>query len=118
MQTLKYKGGSVELDDDGYLANIDSWNEAVAAALAKNEGINRLTAENIEVVKFLRNYYMKFESFPLLRMVCTNLHRPADCMTKPFDMDPLKAWKIAGLQQPGEEALSYLAGPPHIEKAA
>ena len=118
MQTLKYKGGSVDLDDDGYLVNIGSWNETIAAALAKNEGIKRLTAEHVEVVKFLRNYYMKFNSFPLLRMVCTNLDRPADCMTKPFNMDPLKAWKIAGLPQPGEEALSYLAGPLHIGKAA
>ena len=118
MQTLEYMGGSVELDQDGYLVDIDSWNETVAAALARNEGIRRLTAEHIDVVKFLRGYYIKYKSFPLLRMVCTNLDKPASCMTKPFNMDPLKAWKIAGLPQPGEEALSYLAGPPHIGKAA
>lgn len=116
MPVLKFEGGSVEIDKNGYLKSINAWNESVAAAIAKKEGIKTLTDEHLEVVKFLRNYYIRFNSFPLLRMVCTNLHKPATCMSKPFKMDPLKAWKIAGLPEPGEEAIVYLQGPPHPEK--
>ncbi len=116
MASLKYEGGAVELDRNGYLKNIGAWNEAVAAALARKEGIKKFTGEHLEIVRFLRDYYIKFNSFPLLKMVCTNLHKPESCMTRPFRMDPLKAWKIAGLPQPPEEALFYLKGPLHSEK--
>lgn len=116
MPSIKFEGGSAEVDENGYLKNIYAWNESIAAAIAKKEGIKKLTEDNIEVLKFLRNYYIKFNSFPLLKMVCSNLDKPASCMTKPFKMDPLKAWKIAGLPQPGEEALVYLQGPPHPQK--
>ena len=115
MPALKYEGGSVDVDKNGYLVNLNAWNEAVAAAIAKKEGIKKLTEEHVAVLKFLRDYYVRFNSFPLLNMVCSNLHKPKSCMTKPFNMDPLKAWKAAGLPQPGEEALSYLAGPAHPE---
>jgi len=116
MPVLKYDGGTVELDRNGYVANVNAWNESIAAAIAKKEGIKKLTDEHLEIVRFLRNYYMKFNSFPLLKLVCTNLHKPGSCMTKPFKMDPVKAWKIAGLPQPSEEAIVYLQGPPHNEK--
>ncbi|HLB24814.1 MAG TPA: TusE/DsrC/DsvC family sulfur relay protein [Nitrospirota bacterium] len=116
MPELKYAGGTVSLDRNGYLKNINAWSESVAAAIAKKEGIKKLTEDHLEVIRFLRTYYIKFNSFPLIRMVCTNLHRPTDCMSKPFRMDPLKAWKIAGLPQPGEETVVYLSGPPHPEK--
>jgi len=116
MPNLKYEGGTVEIDKNGYLTNLNAWNEAVAAAIAGKEGIKKLTDEHLEVVRFLRGYYVKFNSFPLINMVCSNLHKPKKCMTEPFKMDPLKAWKIAGLPQPGEEAISYLAGPVHMQK--
>ena len=116
MPSLKYEGGSVELDKNGYLVNINAWNEAVAAAIAGREGIKKLTEDRLEVIKFLRNYYVKFNSFPLLKMVCTNLHKPKTCASRPFKMDPLKAWKVAGLPNPGEEILAYLQGPLHPEE--
>lgn len=116
MPSIKYEGGSVELDKNGYLKNINAWNESVAEAIAAKQGLKTLSDDQMEVIKFLRGYYIKYNAFPFIQMVCTNLHKPKSCMTKPFKMDPLKAWKIAGLPQPGEEAISYLQGPPHPEK--
>lgn len=116
MPVLKIEGGSVDLDRNGFLKNINAWNEAVAAGIASKEGIKKLTDDHLTVVKFLREYYIRFNAFPLLNMVCTNLHKPKGCASVPFKMDPLKAWKIAGLPEPGEEALSYLEGPLHIQK--
>lgn len=117
MPTLNIKGGSVDLDSNGYLKNMDTWSEAVAEAIAKTEGIRKFTPDHLDVVRFLRDFYIKYNAFPMLNMVCTNLHKPKGCATKPFKMDPLKAWKIAGLPQPTDEVLSYLEGPAHIQKA-
>ena len=116
MPSIKFEGGTVEVDDNGYLKNIKSWNGAVALALAKKAGMRKLSDDQMDILKFLREYYEKFNAFPILRMVCSNLHKPKSCMTKPFGMDPLKAWKIAGLPQPNEEVIVYLQGPPHPEK--
>ena len=42
MAKLAYTGGSVEIDAQGFLANLDDWNEHVAQALAAREGVPEL----------------------------------------------------------------------------
>lgn len=107
MKILEYGGKSIKLDDDGYLADFNDWDEKTACGLAEYEGIDELTNERIEVIKFMREYFTKFKSFPVLGSVCRNVHQPKDCVNEDF-VDPLKAWKIAGLPKPSEEVISYL----------
>lgn len=107
MKTLEYGGRVIKLDNDGYLADFNDWDTKTACGLAENEGIDELTNERIEVIKFMREYYTKFNSFPILGSVCRNVHQPKDCVNDDF-IDPLKAWKIAGLPKPSEEVISYL----------
>lgn len=38
MQTLEYSGLKIKLDDEGYLLNINEWNDKVACAPAEKEG--------------------------------------------------------------------------------
>ena len=96
MTQLTYVGGSVEIDAEGYLANMEDWSENVAKALAAKEGIKTLTEEMLEVIRFMRTYYKKFNAFPILNYVCKNIHQPRECVSEEF-MNPEKAWKIAGL---------------------
>ena len=107
MPQLEYQGEKIEVDSRGYLRDYDSWNENVARALARDEGIAELTDDELEVIRFMRQYYGKYKSFPLLRLVCRNVHQTQDCVNEEF-IDPLKAWKIAGLPEPVGEVLSYL----------
>lgn len=107
MKILEYGGTKINLDDDGYLTDFNDWNEKIACGLAEHEGIEELTTEKIEVIKFMRTYYKQFKSFPILGSVCKNVHQPKDCVNEDF-VDPLKAWKIAGLPKPSEEVKSYL----------
>lgn len=107
MSVLEYSGGQVETDEEGYLANYGDWNEDVAAALAVGEGVEQLTDEMLSVIRFMRDYYEKYESFPILGTVCKNVSQPKGCVQEEF-IDPLAAWKIAGLPKPGEEVLAYL----------
>lgn len=113
MAVIEYQGARIELDDQGYLANFREWNENVARALAVQEGIETLTPEMMDVIKFMRSYYEKYQSFPILASVCKRVDQPKDCVSEEF-IDPLKAWRIAGLPEPGEEVLAYLSPPREL----
>ncbi|MBI4684336.1 MAG: TusE/DsrC/DsvC family sulfur relay protein [Nitrospirae bacterium] len=107
MPVIEYGGVKIKLDEEGYLVNFDDWSEKTACGLAENEGIEELSKDRLEIIKFMREYYTKFKAFPILGAVCKNVHKPGDCVNETF-MDPLKAWKIAGLPKPSEEVISYL----------
>jgi tRNA 2-thiouridine synthesizing protein E len=107
MKVLEYGGTKIKLDDEGYLADFNDWDTKTACGLAENEGVEELTNEKMDVIKFMREYYTKYKSFPILDSVCKNVHQAKDCVNEDF-VDPLKAWKIAGLPKPSEEVISYL----------
>lgn len=107
MPTIEYSGIKIEVDDEGYLINFDDWNEKVACALAEREGIEELTKDRMEIIKFIREHYKRYNHFPILRSVCKNIHQPKECVDEQF-IEPIKAWKIAGLQKPDEVTLAYL----------
>jgi hypothetical protein len=46
-----------------------------------------------------------------VRFVCKNVHQPSNCVAEQF-IDPVKAWKIAGLPNPGEEVIGFKAWDP------
>jgi tRNA 2-thiouridine synthesizing protein E len=110
MPTFEYSGIQIQVDDEGYLVNFDDWNEKVACALAEREGILNqcpLTEERMSILKFLRGYYKNFNSFPIVQAVCKNVHQPKDCLNEQF-IDPIQAWKIAGLPKPTTEVFAYI----------
>ena len=109
MAVLEYVGTDVEIDDEGYLKNYTDWNEKVACALAEQEGVEELTGDRMEIIRFLRGYYEKYNHFPVLSGVCINVHQEKSCMEHRF-IDPLKAWKIAGLPKPSPQVIGYLHG--------
>jgi tRNA 2-thiouridine synthesizing protein E len=61
MQTLEYSGLKIKLDDEGYLLNINEWNDKVACALAEKEGVDELTKERMDIIKFMRDYYKHYQ---------------------------------------------------------
>ncbi len=109
MPVIEYSDISIKVDDEGYLVNSSEWNEKVACGLAEKEGIEELTKDRMEIIKFMRSYYEKYNFFPILASVCKNLHHEKNCVREDF-VDPVKAWKIAGLPKPSEQVISYLKG--------
>ncbi len=102
MPVIEYSGIKIDLDDDGYLVNYEDWNETVARALAEREGAGELTGDKMDILKFMRQYYKEYNFFPILRFVCKNVGQPKDCVIAKF-IEPVIAWKIAGLPNPGDE---------------
>jgi len=107
MPVIEYSGLKIQVDDEGYLINPDDWNEKVACALAEQEGVEELTEERMTIIRFLRDYYKKYDYFPILHSVCTHVHQAGECVSEQF-IHPLKAWKIAGLSKPNDVVLTYL----------
>ncbi|WDP92271.1 MAG: TusE/DsrC/DsvC family sulfur relay protein [Desulfobacter sp.] len=101
---------NLDLDPDGYLADPGTWNEKVACILAGLEGVSDdcpLSSERMEILKYVRDYYHKFEAFPIIRAVCKNLGQDKSCQYEQFP-DPVTAWKIAGLPKPTPEVLAKI----------
>ncbi|HTP04241.1 MAG TPA: TusE/DsrC/DsvC family sulfur relay protein [Nitrospirota bacterium] len=111
MPVILHEGLSITVDEDGFLARLEDWTEKVARALAAREGIGELSDDKIDILKFLRTYYLKHRFFPIVRFVCKNVHQPRNCVTEQF-MDPVTAWKIAGLPNPGDEVNMFRSWDP------
>ena len=107
MPVLEYKEKKINMDEEGYLVNFGDWDEGVARALAARVGIEELTDDRMAILKFIREYYKTYNFFPILNAICKNVHEPKDCMQEKF-MNPLVAWKIAGLPKPEEPVISLL----------
>jgi len=55
----------IVLDGEGFLKNPSRWSEDVAAAMAKQAGIQVLSAEQWKVLRFIRTYYTEQGKAPL-----------------------------------------------------
>jgi tRNA 2-thiouridine synthesizing protein E len=95
------------LDDEGYIIDFEDWDEDVANAMARREGIESLERDRIDILHFMRDYYRKFNSFPILDAVCKNVSQPKNCAYEQFP-DPIRAWKIAGLPRPTTEVFALV----------
>lgn len=106
MSTLESNGRKILVDENGYLANQDDWNEDVAYALAAQEGFNSLSTEQMDIIRFMREYFLKYKVFPILNNVCRIAHQPKECVNEQF-INPEKAWKIAGL--PKQDGVHFIS---------
>ncbi|MCB2182423.1 MAG: TusE/DsrC/DsvC family sulfur relay protein [Desulfobulbaceae bacterium] len=113
MDNIQCAGKTVAVDTDGFLVDQNDWDEDVAMALARREGFDDLDREQFEIVQFMRNYYQKFHAFPILSYVCKNIHEPKNCVNEEF-INPMKAWKIAGLPKPDGIEFVALDGKHYI----
>lgn len=100
MSTIQCGSKEVEVDHEGFLMDADQWDESVAKAIAQSEGLEDLDTSKMDIIKFMRSYHKKHDSFPILSYVCRNVDdKRKDCVAQEF-VDPMKAWKIAGLPKP------------------
>jgi len=102
MMTEFHAGDQVlEIDEDGFIQEPDKWNEIVAAALGKTEGVDDLTEDHWKVVNFLREYYVEFGVAPMIRKLCKSTGFKLSEIYDLFPSGPAKgACKIAGLPKP------------------
>mgnify|MGYP006351928257 CR=1 FL=1 len=99
------------VDDEGFLRDSEDWNDDVARTLAEREGIGQLSEDQFAILRSLREYYRKHRFFPIMRAICRSVHQPRTCVTDLFT-DPVTAWKLAGLPDPGDEVIGFRSWEP------
>jgi len=104
---LNFEGKEIEIDNDGYLKESGQWSEALAEVIAEKEGIT-LSPEHWEVVRFVREFYLEFNTSPAIRMLVKAMANTfgeekgnSRYLYRLFPKGPAKqATKIAGLPKP------------------
>ena len=65
---LEVNGKSYEVDEEGYLANLNDWDADIANAMAEADGA-ALEDNHWEVINFLREYYEEYQIAPAVRVL-------------------------------------------------
>jgi TusE/DsrC/DsvC family sulfur relay protein len=99
--------GNIQYDEEGFLVDPNQWNRDVAQGLARRKGIDPLTEQHWRVIETLRDFYFENGAPPNVRYACDANEYDRHCMDTLFNHHPIEAWRIAGLPNPGEEAISY-----------
>jgi len=101
MAQVELAGKKVEVDDNGFLQEIDKWDEAMAKAFAALEGVTELTEEHWKVIHYLRNYYLEFHICPMVRRVTKQTGVGLKRLYELFPEGPANsACKWAGVPKP------------------
>ena len=104
---LNVEGKSLKTTDQGFLLNLQDWNEAVAVALAEQENL-ALSPQHWEIILFMRSYYAQFKHLPNTRVFIKAVAKTlgedkgnSRYLHRLFPDGPLKyACKLAGLPKP------------------
>lgn len=99
---VEFKGKKLIFDEDGFLQNPEAWDEEVAAYIAKTaEGIEVMTEEHWKVVRYLRDYFLKYGIAPPIRMLLKATGFTLEKIYQLFPSGPANgACKVAGLPKP------------------
>jgi tRNA 2-thiouridine synthesizing protein E len=101
MAKITLGGVEIETDEDGFIQEPDKWNEDIALDIAKLESAYPMTEEHWKVVNYLRDYYIKYEIAPPVRMLVKQTGVDLKKIYQLFPGGPAKgACKIAGLPKP------------------
>jgi tRNA 2-thiouridine synthesizing protein E len=98
---------ALPLDDQGFLVDRKLWNRAVAQQLADSEGLGHMTETQWMIIDFVRDKYFRLGALPPMRHLCRKIGVNRDAVHKCFGTCR-NLWRIAGLPNPGEEALAYM----------
>jgi TusE/DsrC/DsvC family sulfur relay protein len=91
----------VELDAEGYFLHPEQWTEAMAAEMARQNGIPELTERHWQVISFMRDTYLHTGSAPSIRTLGKASGVPIKELYQLFPKGPAKlAAKIGGIPKP------------------
>ncbi len=99
---------NIAVDADGFLVDPGQWNEAVAERLAEADGVGPLGDAHWAVIRALRHHWEKTHGLPAPHHICHETHQPHHCLETLFGGSLREAWRIAGLPNPGTEAMAYM----------
>lgn len=107
MAAIELNGKSYEVDEEGYLADLNQWDKDIAVEMAKIDDCE-LTESHWEVINFLREYYEEYQIAPAVRVLTKAIGKKlgpdkgnSKYLYELFPYGPAKqACKYAGLPKP------------------
>ena len=107
MSSIEANGKTYETDEEGYLADLNSWDKDVAEVMARADDCE-LTENHWEVINFLREYYEEYQIAPAVRVLTKAIGKKlgkekgnSKYLYELFPYGPAKqACKYAGLPKP------------------
>ena len=92
---------SIEFDKDGFMLEPALWDEAVAQAIAVEEGVEEITDSHWAIVNFIREYWKEHDLAPPVRLICKEVGVSVREIYKLFTSGPARgACRVAGLPKP------------------
>ncbi len=87
-----------DTDEEGFLTQPDLWTKDIAEVLAQGEVPGEITEDHWKVIGYLRNYYLRFETVPPVKMLCRDTGLKFTDICKLFPSGLTRgACKIAGI---------------------
>jgi tRNA 2-thiouridine synthesizing protein E len=96
----------VILDEEGYLLDPLDWGRSFTEQRARDAGIV-LNNKHWRLIDIIRDKYLRLGALPPMRTVCKAAGFDKHELKQQFG-SCLKLWKMAGLPNPGEEAIAYM----------
>jgi TusE/DsrC/DsvC family sulfur relay protein len=101
MEKKQFGGKTLEVDEDGFIQDPGAWDEAVAKDIAVTESVTDMTPEHWKLVRYIRDYYVKYNMAPMIRKMCKETGIQLKQVYDLFPSGPAKgACKVAGLPKP------------------
>lgn len=92
---------NIEFDQDGFMKSPDLWTDEIAKLIATEEGITEMTEDHWKLVRFIRDFWLKNDLAPAVRLICQETGLGVRSMYKLFTAGPARgACRVAGLPKP------------------
>ena len=107
MATISVEGKDIEVDEEGYLVNLDEWFPGVASVMAEIDEVE-MGDDHWDIINFLREYYEEYQIAPAVRVLTKAVAKKlgkekgnSKYLYQLFPYGPGKqACKFAGLPKP------------------
>jgi dissimilatory sulfite reductase related protein len=101
MPTATVTGVTIDVNDEGFFTDPESWTEDMVPELARAEGINDLTESHWRVIRFMRDAYHATGTGPTVRVLGKTSGVSIKELYQLFPHGPAKtAAKLAGIPKP------------------
>ncbi len=101
MPTLTMLDTVLDVDAEGFLQKPEQWTEALAAEIARENGVPQLTDRHWQVVRYMRNRFLTAGTAPSIRTLGKESGVEIKELYQLFPKGPAKlAAKIGGIPKP------------------
>ena len=101
MSTAVLPNRTIEVDAEGFLQKPEQWSEELGIEIAREVGIDPLTEKHWQVIRFMRDRYLKTGTAPTIRTLGKESGVTTKELYQLFPKGPAKlAARIGGIPKP------------------